>query len=149
MELHAAVITIALALSLLASAASNDRQYINVNPAAANPSFSDAVLVNGTLYVSGKLSLDAKAPKAGASAEEEARFAMDSLKRTVEAAGMTMDDVVSVQVFASDMNTYAAFNSVYRTYFHGQLPARAFVAVAGLVGGARYEVAGVAVRRSK
>jgi enamine deaminase RidA (YjgF/YER057c/UK114 family) len=62
---------------------------------------------------------------------------------------MTMDDLVSVQVFCSDVTNFDAFNGVYRTYFHGNFPARAFVGSGKLLFGARYEVMGIAVKRSK
>jgi enamine deaminase RidA (YjgF/YER057c/UK114 family) len=51
---------------------------------------------------------------------------MDAVKATLTAAGMTMDDLVYVQIFCSDVAHYTAFNAVYRTYFT-QLPARAFL----------------------
>jgi 2-iminobutanoate/2-iminopropanoate deaminase len=69
------------------------------------------------------------------------------MKRNVEAAGLTMDDIVSVQVFSSNLDDYAAFNEVYRTYFKGPLPARAYLGAARLLGDARFEIMGVAVRR--
>jgi 2-iminobutanoate/2-iminopropanoate deaminase len=75
-----------------------------------------------------------------------ARIVLDNIKRTVEKAGLTMNDLVWVQVFASDLKDYAAFNDVYRTYFTGPLPARAFLGAGSLLGGAHFEVMGVAVR---
>jgi enamine deaminase RidA (YjgF/YER057c/UK114 family) len=60
---------------------------------------------------------------------------------------MTMDDLVSVQVFCSDVSHYDAFNKVYRTFFKKELPARAFLGSGRLLFGARFEVQGVAVRR--
>jgi enamine deaminase RidA (YjgF/YER057c/UK114 family) len=58
-----------------------------------------------------------------------------------------MDDLVSVQVFCSDVSHYAAFNSVYRTYFKGDFPARAFLGSGKLLFDARFEVMGIAVKR--
>jgi 2-iminobutanoate/2-iminopropanoate deaminase len=60
-----------------------------------------------------------------------------------------MDDLVSVQVFCSDVANYDAFNAVYRTYFHGEYPARAFLGSGKLLFGARYEVMGIAVKAQK
>ncbi len=60
---------------------------------------------------------------------------------------MTMDDLVSVQVFCSDLSNYAAFNQVYRTYFTKEYPARAFLGVAHVLFDARFEVQAVAVKR--
>ena len=63
---------------------------------------------------------------------------MDGIKQTVELAGLTMDDV----------KFYDTFNSVYKTYFHGDYPARAFVGTDKLLRGGRYEVMGIAVKRT-
>ena len=71
---------------------------------------------------------------------------LDNIKRTVEGAGLAMDDLVWVQVFASDLAYYAAFNEVYRTYFKGPLPARAFIGAGSLLGGAHFELMGIAQR---
>ena len=74
---------------------------------------------------------------------------MEQLKQSLEKAGMTMDDVVSVQVFCIDLANYQAFNSVYSKYFHEDFPARTFVGVNKLLFGARFEVNAVAVARAK
>ena len=60
---------------------------------------------------------------------------------------MTMDDLVSVQIFCSDVRHYDAFNGVYRTYFKKEFPARAFIGAGTLLFGARFEVQGIAVKR--
>jgi len=49
-------------------------------------------------------------------------------------------------VYCTDLELYDKFNGVYRTYFHGQFPARAFIGINKLVRGARFEVAGIAVK---
>ena len=82
-----------------------------------------------------------------ASAAEEARLVLNDVKATLEAAGMSMDDLVSVQVFCSDVAHYDAFNRVYCTYFTKEFPARAFLGAGTLIFGARFEVQGIAVRR--
>ncbi len=133
------------------AAGAADRKYI-VNPrppdAKALP-FSDAVLVGDTLYIAGHIGLDPKTGQAPADAEQEARLVMDGIKRTVEGAGLSMDDIVSVQIFCTDLKLYDTFNAVYKTYFHGDFPARAFVGADKLLRGGRYEVMGIAVKRGK
>jgi 2-iminobutanoate/2-iminopropanoate deaminase len=91
--------------------------------------------------------LDPATDKPGATTEEEARLALESVKRIIEAAGMGMDDLVSVQVYCEDVANFGAFNGVYRTYFHGNFPARAFLGSGKLLFGARFEVMGIAVKR--
>lgn len=132
--------------------AAQDRKHIvmkRATPAAANAPFSEGVLVGDTLYVGGHIGLDPATGKPGTTPEDEARLVMESVKHTIEAAGLTMDDLVSVQVYCSDVSFYDAFNGVYRTYFHGDYPARAFLGSGKLLFGARYEVMGLAVRKHK
>jgi 2-iminobutanoate/2-iminopropanoate deaminase len=91
--------------------------------------------------------MDPTTGKPGATPEQEARLAMEAVKRVVTQAGLNMDDLVSVQVFCSDVTNFDAFNGVYRTYFHGNFPARAFLGSGTLLFGARYEVNGIAIKR--
>ncbi|HSG07842.1 MAG TPA: RidA family protein [Longimicrobiales bacterium] len=124
-----------------------DRAYVNPGSASASTGapFSGAVWVGPTLYLSGTLGLgpDRSVP---ATAEQEAHNVLGNIKATLEAAGLTMDDLVSVQVFASDVADYDAFNAVYRTYFTKTFPARAFIGAGTLLFGARFEVMGIATR---
>ena len=124
------------------------RQYINPRTAADTtlPPFSAAVRVGDTLYLSGDIGIDANR-RVPDTAEAEARAVLDKIKATLASAGMTMDDLVSVQIFCSDVKHYDAFNGVYRTYFKKELPARAFIGVGTLLFNARFEVQGIAVKR--
>jgi 2-iminobutanoate/2-iminopropanoate deaminase len=109
--------------------------------------FSDGVLVGNTLYLAGKLGVDPATGRAPDDVETEIRLLLDSVKKTLTAAEMTMDDLVSVQVFCPDLSLYDKFNEVYRTYFTKNLPARAFIGSGPLLRGGRFEVQGIAVRR--
>lgn len=112
-----------------------------------SPAYSAAVEANGTLYISG--TTDVTDPATGqrpVDAATGAKVVMNNIKRAVETAGYTMDDVVWLQIFASDLKDYADFNAVYRTYFKGPLPARAFIGAGSLLGNARFEVMGMAVK---
>ncbi len=124
------------------------RRYISPRSAADSTAlpFSGAVLVGNTLYLSGTIGLDEN-QQVPSTAEAEARLVLNSMQSTLEAAGMTMDDLVSVQVFCSDVAHYAAFNAVYRTYFTTEFPARAFIGAGTLLFDARFEVQGIAVKR--
>lgn len=128
--------------------AAAERSYIEHPPAPNGPAlpFSDAVRLGDTLYVAGHLGIDPHTGNAAASPEAEARLVMDAVKQTLERAGFTMDDFVSVTVYCTDLALYDTFNGVYAGYFHGHHPARAFIGVSKLVRGARFEVQGVAVR---
>jgi 2-iminobutanoate/2-iminopropanoate deaminase len=130
----------------IASAQQAERTYFS-SPLAQQRHlpFSSGVLVGNTLYIAGTTGVDPNT-KGAVSRTEEARLVMDRVKHVVEQAGMTMDDVVSIQIFCTDLSDYGAFNSVYKTYFRAHYPARSFIGAANLLFGARYEVNGVAVR---
>ena len=113
---------------------------------ATLPPFSGAVLAGNTLYLAGEIGTDA-ANKVPDTPEAEARAVLDKIQARLKSAGMSMDDLVSVQIFCSDVRHYAAFNEVYRGYFSKEYPARAFLGSGGLLFGARFEVQGIAVRR--
>ena len=124
-----------------------ERQYVNPrSPADVDAPFSGAVRVGDTLYMSGDIGLDENG-EVPDDPQSEARNVLDRMKRTLEAAGMTMDDLVFVQVFCSDVSHYDAFNRVYRGYFKKEFPARAFVGVGTLLFDARFEVQAIAVER--
>ena len=128
--------------------AQDSRIYIEGRSAAdANvPPYSGAVLIGDTLHLAGAIGLDENLEVPDDPAEE-ARNVMNAIKRNVEAAGITMDDLVSVQVFCSDVAHYQAFNDVYRTFFTQEYPARAFIGAGTLLFDARFEVQGIAVKR--
>lgn len=133
--------------AVLAAEKKAGRQYIKLGDVErAGLPFSDGVLAGDTLYLAGKLGLD-ESGKPPADAQAEARLALDGLKRTLEKAGMTMDDLVYVQVFCSDVSLYDDFNEVYRSYFKKDFPARAFIGSGPLLRGGRFEVQGIAVKR--
>jgi len=136
-----------LVLVLGSAALADERSYIGGRSASDEgvPPFSGAVMVGDTLYLSGSLGLvDGKVPEDPA---DEARAVLDAIKGSLEAAGMTMDDLVSVQIYCSDVSHYGAFNAVYRTYFTREYPARAFIGAGTLLFDARFEVMAIAVKR--
>lgn len=142
---------IALGLICIAgpALASGPRTYQDPRTNASSPTdppFSGSVKVGDTLYISGQIGLgpDRKPP---ADVTAEAKLVLEAMKNQLVKAGMTMDDLVSVQIFCSDVKHYDAFNAVYRTYFTKEFPARAFLGSGTLLFGARFEVMGVAVKR--
>jgi 2-iminobutanoate/2-iminopropanoate deaminase len=142
-------IALGLMLAGTTALAGTPRTFIDARSNALNkndPPFSGSVKVGDTLYISGQIGLgpDRKPP---ADVSEEAKLVMDSMKNQLVKAGMTMDDLVSVQIYCSDVKHYDAFNAVYRGYFTKEFPARAFLGSGALLFGARFEVVGVAVKR--
>jgi 2-iminobutanoate/2-iminopropanoate deaminase len=118
-------------------------------PGGVSPAFSAAVQTGDTLYVSGTTDgTDPDTGKLPVDATTGAKVVLNNVKKTLEAAGYTMDDLTWVQIFASDLKDYGDFNAVYRTYFKGPLPARAFIGAGSLLGGAHFEVMGIAVKQT-
>ena len=122
------------------------RKHINLPGKMALP-FSDAVLVGDTLYLAGRIGLDPKTSRPPATAEEEARNVLDQFKSVLAAADMSMDDLVSVQVFCSDVSLFNTWNKIYPGYFTKEMPARAFIGSGPLLFGAHFEMQAVAVKR--
>jgi 2-iminobutanoate/2-iminopropanoate deaminase len=143
-------IVILMLLVFCVTAGASDRKYINAPRSGDRKTlpFSDGVLVGNTLYIAGHLGLEEKTGAPPASAEDEARLAMDGIKQTVELAGLSMDDVVWIQIACTDLKLFDTFNAVYRTYFHGDFPARAFLGTDKLLRGGRFEVMGIAVKKT-
>ena len=139
------LVVVATVVGLRAQDASG-RQAINLPGRTVAAPFSDAVLAGNTLYVAGRLGMDPDTGHPPATAAQEARNVLDSVQAVLAEAGMTMDDLVQVQVFCSDVSLFGEFNQVYTTYFSGSPPARAFVGSGPLLRGARFEVLGIAYR---
>ena len=132
----------------VAASAQGDRTFVKSKLAAERHlPFSSAVRVGDTLYIAGTTADTDRLAK-GLSLEQEATDLMGQIKQSVEKAGMTMDDVVSVQVFCTDLSLYQSFNAVYSKYFHEDFPARTFVGVNKLLFGASVEVNAIAVART-
>ncbi|HTV59262.1 MAG TPA: RidA family protein [Verrucomicrobiae bacterium] len=108
--------------------------------------FSSAVQAGNTLYLSGHIGVNLETSKVPTDAKEEIRLMLDSFQKTLANAGYSMEELVYVQVFCSDVALFGVFNEIYRTYFRGPLPARAFIGSGGLLFGARFEIQGIAVR---
>ena len=144
-------VAIAVIAGLLISAGLSQRsesvKYINVPGRSDDKPYSNAVLVGNTMYLAGALGID---PSTGAPPEdvrEEVKIVLDGMKSRLKMVGMTMDNLVTVQVFCPDLSLYEAFNEVYRTYFKDHYPARGFIGSGPLLRGGRFEVMGVAVKQ--
>jgi 2-iminobutanoate/2-iminopropanoate deaminase len=115
-------------------------------PAAIGP-YSQGVLVDNTLYVSGQIAID---PETGSmisgSVEAETERVLENLGGVLQAASMTYENVVRCEVFLTDVNDYAQVNEVYTRYFNETPPARQAVQVAALPRNARVEISCIAVR---
>jgi 2-iminobutanoate/2-iminopropanoate deaminase len=126
----------------------NTRRAISLPDDNPQAPFSGAILAGNTLYLSGRIGLDPKTGKAPADADEEIKILLDHVKATLVQAGMSMDDLVYVQIACTDLSLYDKFNAAYRTYFTTkELPAREFIGAATLLRGGHFEIQAIAVRR--
>jgi 2-iminobutanoate/2-iminopropanoate deaminase len=123
------------------------QRFINLPEHPPQLPFSDGVLAGDTLYLAGRLGLDPKTGKVPEQVEAEVRLILDGMKATLKEAGMSIDDLVYVQVFSPQLDLYDQFNAIYRTYFSKDFPARAFIGSGPLLRNARFEVVGIAVKR--
>jgi 2-iminobutanoate/2-iminopropanoate deaminase len=110
---------------------------------AAIGSYSQAVLSNGTLYMSGQIAM--ALAEAGATIEDETRQVMKNMQAILEAANMTFEHVVKCTIFVKDMNNFGAINGIYGEYFMTNPPARETVEVARLPKDVNVEISCVAV----
>jgi len=132
-------------LTLAAASLPAQKKVINLQPPSEARPLSDAILINGTLYLSGKLGHNANG-EVPASFEDEARNALKAQGDVLKAAGFTFADVVKVTVFLSDLKNFSDWNKVYIEFFKVDPPARSAVQVAGLVRGGHVEVEMIAVK---
>ena len=123
------------------------RTFVNLpdhNPASP---FSDGVLLDGTLYLSGRIGFDPATGKVPENASDEARYLLEGFVAVLKEADMTMDDLIYVSIYAPDVANWDAFNGVYKGYFKGpNMPARAFLGSGPLLFGARFEMQGIAAK---
>jgi len=128
--------------------ATMSRQIINTEkaPAAIGP-YSQAVRAGNTVYFSGQIPLDpATGDIVGAGdVEAQARRAFDNLKAVAEAAGGSLDKVVRLGLYLTDLAEFAKVNAVMQDYFQAPFPARSTIEVSGLPKGANFEVDAVMV----
>lgn len=114
-------------------------------PAPIGP-YSQAILSNNVLYVSGQIPLEPGSMKLiEGSLEDETTRVMENLKAVLEAAKMTFENVVKTSIFLSDMRNFNAINKIYGTYFkEATAPARETVEVANLPKFVRVEISMIA-----
>ncbi len=114
-------------------------------PAAVGP-YVHAVKAGDTLYTSGQLGLIPETGELPEGIEAQAKQALENLKAVLEAAGMTMANVVKTTVFLADINDFSAINSIYAQYFTGDAPARSCVQAGALPKGGLFEIEAIAVK---
>jgi reactive intermediate/imine deaminase len=122
------------------------KQIINTDKApAAIGTYSQAVRVSDTVYLSGQIGLDPTTGQMVEGIDAQIVRVFDNLKAVAEAAGGTLADVVKLNVYLTDLSNFPKVNENMTKYFHAPFPARAAVGVAALPRGALVEADAVLV----
>jgi 2-iminobutanoate/2-iminopropanoate deaminase len=114
-------------------------------PAAIGP-YSQAILKNNTLFISGQLGIDPNTSTMPEGFEAQANLVFSNIKAILEAAGMGLTHIVKVTVFLKDMNDFALLNEIYARNFSAPYPAREAVQVARLPKDGLVEISVIAMR---
>lgn len=134
-------------LTLAGRLPAQQKEVVNMPGATANPNavLSNAIKVGNMMWVSGQLGTT-QGDTVG-NIEKETANALDKIKKSLEAGGFDMKDVVAVQVYLVDIKDFQKMNGVYRTYFTDMKPTRTTVQVAALASPtARVEITATAMK---
>lgn len=112
-------------------------------PKAVGP-YSQAIELNGTLFVSGQLPIKPATGTMPETVEEQTRQSLTNIRAILEEGGYAMDDIVKTTVLLNDISHFGAMNAVYAEFFPDMKPARACYQVAALPMGAKVEIEAIA-----
>ena len=122
------------------------RQVIHTeNAPAAIGTYSQAILVGNTLYLSGQIGLDPYSMELVEGIEAQIRRVFDNLKAVCEAAGGTLADIAKLNIFLTDLSNFQLVNQIMGEYFAQPYPARAALGVASLPKNALVEMDGIVI----
>ena len=108
--------------------------------------YSQAVKAGNTVYLSGQIPLDPESMElVGGGIENQIKQVFENLKAVCEAAGGSLQDIVKLNIFLTDLGNFATVNEVMATYFQKPYPARAAIGVAALPKGAEVEMDGIVI----
>lgn len=110
---------------------------------AAIGTYSQAVRVDNTVYLSGQIGLDPNTMLVVDGIEAQIHRVFQNLRAVADAAGGSLNDVVKLNIYLTDLAHFAKVNEIMATYFHQPFPARAAVGVASLPRAALVEADGV------
>lgn len=124
------------------------RKVIKLAGGPVQAPFSDGILVGNTLYLAGRIGVDPKTGKVPEKIEDEIKLLLDGEKDVLAQAGMTMDDLVYVQIACTDLSLFQKFNPIYASYFSTKdYPAREFIGAGSLLIGGHFELQAIAVKK--
>ena len=117
----------------------------NKSPQAIGP-YSQAILSNKTLYISGQIGLNTDGVLINKNIEEETIQVLKNIEEILKAADMNFSNVVKTTIFLKNFNDYSAVNIIYGKYFKNHLPAREAVEVSRLPKNVNIEISVIAVK---
>jgi 2-iminobutanoate/2-iminopropanoate deaminase len=116
------------------------------NAPAPVAAYSQAIDTGGYVFVAGQVGSDPATGELADGVEAQTERVLRNLTAILQAAGLSLSDVVKTTCFLADINDFAAFNSVYVKFMSDPPPARSTFAVAALPKGAQVEIEAIAVR---
>ena len=122
------------------------KKEIQTDSVGSAPTFSQAIESNGMVFVSGQVHADASWQLVGESVQEKLDVIFENIRIVLAAAELSLDDVVKVTIYVTDMAQMPELNQHYPTYFNAPLPAREAVCVKELPLGATIEISVIATR---
>lgn len=120
------------------------KKEISTSNVSAAPILSQAIEVNGMVFISGQVHADKDWKLIGDTVEEKLDVIFENIRQVLGAAGLRLDDIVKATIYVTDMTQMPELNQHYPTYFSGILPAREAVCVKELPLGATIEISGIA-----
>ena len=114
-------------------------------PAAVGP-YSQAIEVNGFVYLSGQLPINPRTGEFPEGIQAQVQQSLENVRAILSEAGLTMKDVVKSTILLADISDFSAMNEVYATFFSELYPARSAFAVKALPKGALVEIECIAAR---
>lgn len=122
------------------------RKEIKVESVGTAPTLSQAIEANGTVFVSGQIHADKDWELHGESVKEKLDVIFENIRLILEAAELSLDEIVKATVYVTDMTQMPELNKHYPSYFSDVLPAREAVCVKELPLGATIEISVIAAR---
>jgi 2-iminobutanoate/2-iminopropanoate deaminase len=108
------------------------KEIVAVGVAGSNPNLSPATRFGNLVFVSGQTGRHPTSGESGGDVREQTRNVLERIKVVLEAAGTSLDNVLTATVYLVNRNDLAAYNEVYASYFPSNKPARTTVTVAAL-----------------
>jgi len=117
-------------------------------PKPAGP-YSPGIRANGLVFISGQIPVDPQTGElVGGGIQEQTARVLENLKTVLQAAGLSLDDVVKTTVFLQNLSDFGQMNEVYGKYFSANPPARSTIEVSRLPRDCKIEVEAIALERT-